>query len=155
MRDEIQAYLDGLNIRANVLDRANERIAIFTNLRQDEPSGTYLYDNEDEGSTSGIRQMDGDRVLIYLDCNTYDGSSTGVEDTTLAEHFRGLTHGVIEDNLYSAQELEVTRLGGVVTNSGWAVMCEEDFIEISSKTDIGKITSRYTYATKETEHEWY
>ena len=154
MRDHIQAYLDGLNIRANVLGRANERVSIYENLHQDPASGTFTYTVDGGLTCNAIRIMDGDRVLVYMDFDPHTGEAGEVLDTTLAEHFRSLMLEVLEDLLYTAQDIEVGRLGGVVLNSGWGTVDCEDYVSISSKTDIGIIKSRYTYATRKTEHEW-
>ena len=153
LKDEIQAYLDGLNTRENVLTPEGKRIPMFSELRFEVALGVYLY-TYDGLAVEAIRPMDGDRVLVYEDCDA-DGNSDHVKDCTLAEHFRDLTLWIFEQQLYSAQDEQAHSCGARVTNSGWSVDAGEDYIEICSKTDIGKLTSRYVYSTKETTHEWH
>lgn len=154
LRDEIQAYLDAHNIRENVVsDITGKRIEMADGLREVDGVFFYLYDGL---SSTGIRPMDGNRVLVYYECCDphEEMRPDQVVDTTLAEHFHELTKMLWEMRLGDAQHDYVESCGGWVTNGGWSVMHFDDRIEYCSKTDSGKICSTRVWSTGEVTHEW-
>lgn len=154
LRDEIQAYLDAYNIREGVISETTGKIVkMVDGLKEIDGVFFYLYDGL---SSTGIRPMDDDRVLVYYECCDPNETMTDdqVADTTLAKHFFDLTKFIWEARLYDSQFEYVKADGEQVTNSGWSVDAGDDELVICSKTSAGVICSRYVYATRETTHEW-